>query len=354
MLSIRFMKIGIISDTHIGLARDSFRAEVIKNYRNAIQMLKDSDIIIHGGDIFDKNDVRVDVFSEFLEPISEMELRMFYILGNHDIMRTNLITDIDRFRSIKSVRDIFLGKLSDDGIRYYQEENVVIYGIDYDEYDAHSKIEMLNRKLDRSKINILVIHQDIKRNGFDGLDPDYLLRTGFDIIVDGHIHSREFIQNKLLIAGSTSITRFDRDDFARDKAVYIYDTETRTLKEIPIPNQTRGVSYYLDVVGEDISRIHQRIDDILNKHPNEFVKIDLKVDKPINISKYRDPRVKIDIRTVAVKDNNVIDNMEIVDIDKYMKSNWNYNYSYDEFLEIIQDPDSAVDKLILLKKDGKI
>ncbi|MCS7122442.1 MAG: metallophosphoesterase family protein [Candidatus Micrarchaeota archaeon] len=351
------MRIGILSDTHIGLNRPPFHREISRNYARAIQVLKDCDMIIHAGDVFDRNEVRLGMMYELMKPLVDNEIGMFYILGNHDIMRTNTKREIDEFRELREISRYLLGELSDDNnVRVFTDGNVNIIGIDYDHRNVMDRIQ---RALDFRKsgyINILVTHQDLlipetNMNPETALDPKYLVSLeGFDLIINGHIHRSQVMRDKttLLIPGSTAITRYQKDELQGPKYVYIYDTYTRTLENIQIPDQRLGEIVSLNARGKSVDEIYAEIERVLENLRGKIVIIDLVLDSPVNVSKYSKETdgIKINIKILKDPDQTQETGDEIVvDIDTEMRRDWKYVYSYEELIEIL-DREEGIDKLI--------
>lgn len=358
------MKIGILSDTHIGLARDAFRDEVKKNYKKAIETLKDCDIVIHAGDIFDRNIIDATMLTTLLEPIKTYDLRIFYILGNHDIMRSNLEPSIDKYTRLKGEQKWFISGQDNERIRIYQDEIVNIVGIDYDDRYPKERLELARTRLSKSKINILVIHQDLADilNDEYPVNSGYLLNLGFDLVIDGHIH-KYMVKTEngrtLLVPGATAITTFDKEDMSNQKYVHIFNTNSRELTPISIPDQTVGHYLEIDGVGKSQEEVHREIVDLTEKHKDEFIKIILKIDKPISLGNIIDnPKISVE-RQMINKDTGEIKELRLMNIDEEIKKGWNYVYSYEDLIRIIDDPEledveKKVEALINIKSNNNI
>ncbi len=348
------MKIGILSDTHIGLTRDSFKDEIKRNYKKAIEILKDCDLIIHAGDIFDRNVVDVNMLTTFLEPIRAYNLKLFYILGNHDIMRSNLEPALDKYSKLKGEQNQFLSKLDNERLRQYSNDIVNIVGIDYDDRLIKEKLELAKTRLDKSKYNILVIHQDLAdflQTEF-AISSNYLLNLGFQLVINGHIHKYS-IKRNLLIPGSTSITTFDKEDLTSIKYVHILDTNRQEIQSIPIPDQTSGYYFEMDEVGKTQEQIQEDISKLIDQYKNKFIKIVLKTDRPVSLGSIVDnPYISLE-RSIITKDAESLD-FKLIDIDVELKKDWKYDYSYEEFIKILdedlEDTQQRIELLINLKK----
>lgn len=362
------MKIGILSDTHLGLNRAPFQSEAKNNYAKAIEMLKDCDIIIHAGDIFDRNEVRVNMMYHFLKPLVDNNKRMFYILGNHDIMRTNTEPEIDVFSELRDVKKYLVGELDESNrIRRYRDGNVNIIGIDYEYSNPMDKIQKALEYKEKGLVNILVIHQDLLEENIETspettLDPKYLSSLeGFDLIINGHIHNSKLIKERnpcILVPGSTSITRYHKDDLKSTKYVYIYDTDIRSIEKILIPNQRIGEIVTLDARGKSADQIYIELEHITKQRDNKIMLIDLLLDSPLNVSKYSDETNGVKINVKIIKASEEIEKVQderLIDVDLEMKRDWKYIYTYEQLMDIL-DREQSIDELvdIVLKEEREI
>ncbi len=238
------MKIGIISDTHLGIPQSPFFLENLKNYLRALELLKKQnvDLIIHAGDIFDRQVPSFDIAHKILETVP-INIPMFYVQGNHDQMRT-----FENNPALNIVKEHYdLVGTYNNGIRIYDIEDVRIIGIDY---IKESLFEAQLKKASQYKTpnTLLIIHQYItpyfqpdeipcKEQGF----PIEKVRSyGFQYIVNGHLH-RPIKDGNTIVVGGTSYTRFESIHFIErewvEKKVWTWDNGFQDITLETTPTQ---------------------------------------------------------------------------------------------------------------------
>jgi DNA repair exonuclease SbcCD nuclease subunit len=120
-------------------------------------------------------------------------------------------------------------------------EKAILYGIgNMPEEHIEEEITNILKKhpIEKSAINLLVIHQSIKEFAAgQGLATETLASMPFDLVINGHIHQTIIKPNdKLVIPGSTVITQLKKEEIA-PKGYILYDTATRFSEFIPIKSR---------------------------------------------------------------------------------------------------------------------
>ena len=246
------MKIAVMSDLHLGMRQYGLheREEDFYNqYEKIIEMITEihPDIVIMGGDIFDKPRPApraLKVFSEGLAQLGQHNIDIINITGNHTMVKQEGFITADEF---------FSGIIGEHG-RYhlldfdsqYETDDVTVFGLSY-HYDSDldsfiEKVNHLNEKARTTKTkNILVVHQAFSEFcGFVGIDLSIhdIDIDGFDLIVCGHIHEHKVFQinDKTVFLQPGSIERSTiaeaRDEENQGKGFFIIDTDMINAKNI--------------------------------------------------------------------------------------------------------------------------
>jgi len=262
------MKIAIFSDLHLGFSPKGREADAFDNAKKAMALAlsENPDLIILPGDIFDesipKYETLLEAFdilslakhhkkSEIIlhrkkkdseEAISFLGIPVIAIHGTHeytgkDYKNVIHLLDASGFVTYLHGSQMFIEKGS---------EKVAIQGFGgVPEKKALDVLRLLCPKPIDSCCNLFVLHQSVKE--FLPFDDDMIatisisdLPAGFDLIVDGHLHWSNELNDKdigkhFLLPGSTVLTQMKHLESTKKKAVFFYDTKTKevSLKEIP-------------------------------------------------------------------------------------------------------------------------
>lgn len=227
------MKFIHLSDLHLGKRINEFsmledQKYILTKIINIIDEKKPEGVII-AGDVYDKSvpsAEAVDLFDDFLVRLSNRNLKVFVISGNHDSAERIAFGGRLMDKSGIYMSPVFNGTvepitLKDDFgdvniymlpfikpanvKRFYPENELVTYT------DA-VKTVIDNMKIDTSKRNILVTHQfvtgaarseseDISVGGADNVDASVF--EGFDYVALGHIHrSQKCVSDYIRYSGT--------------------------------------------------------------------------------------------------------------------------------------------------------
>jgi hypothetical protein len=145
------------------------------------------------------------------------------------------------------------------------------------EKKARDVLHLLNAKPVENASNIFILHQSIKE--FLPFDDEMIasisiadLPTGFDIIIDGHLHWSNELNDKetgkhFLLPGSTILTQMKHLESTKKKAVFFYDTQTKKVSSKEIPGQREF--FYKKLQFKDASL--QKLKDEITKTVNDFL-----------------------------------------------------------------------------------
>ncbi len=235
---------------HLGYAYNTeLENDSFENAQEAIEKALDSDIILVAGDIFDSRSPRhavwarsIPIFTQPLMMSSNVKLvsstkkfnqlservinslPVVAIYGNHDRKSKSEINVVE---SLEHAGLLIL--LDRDTLIFEKNgERVAIHGMSsVPERFAKSALDEWSPRPVEGCFNILMLHQSIDPYVFSPLEPPSLsiknLPKGFDLIIDGHIHSRisdNVDGTPFLIPGGTVITQMEKKEAELEKGIF--------------------------------------------------------------------------------------------------------------------------------------
>ena len=306
------MKIGILSDTHIGYPR--FYEDSINQAREAfVQACNNADLVLIAGDIFDTKTPKFEVLAKAMEILNygkqvnwskkgikgkNNEHPVVAIHGTHDRRSKEMINPVQLLEGAGLITNV-----SDRVVVFEKEENgkketVAIHGIGGTTEDTiRETIKTINPKPIEGAYNILMLHQTITDviPVAEGISLDEL-PSGFDLYLCGHIHKRVIMEKngkKLLIPGSTVITQLKKEE-QEPRAYVILDTENGEIKFIDI--KSRPFRYNeIEFVNKDPSEIIKEIRNTIESMLTEFNPIESVIEKD-EIEEQQIPIIRIVVK----------------------------------------------------------
>ena len=234
------MKIGIISDLHLGKRNygiieleNDFYTQYHKNIQELIKNKVNTVII--AGDIFDTpkpSALAISQFQEGIRQLNKNNINVLNIIGNHTMLQTPHYIPADELFTNE-----FDYQLLNENNKYIQDD-IAIVGLPYHNNnklpELKEKIHKLAKEIKNYRLKILVLHQEFQEYcGFAGakLSIHDIPVQEFDIIICGHIHERK----STLIDGTKtfyiqpgSIERLNSsealNEFYNGKGITIIDT----------------------------------------------------------------------------------------------------------------------------------
>ena len=281
------MKVAIVSDLHIGYER--FEADAYAQAKEALTAAKAAaDMIIIPGDIFDKRAPKPEVIAQAINIFRDLargswearvtnpgsgiaftDIPVLAVPGTHErtaagkenpltlLALAGLLIDISETMAIVSKGD----------------DSVAVFGLGgLSEERVKGKLAELAPKPAPGIFSIFMFHQSVyELLPFSDTFIHYEdLPSGFDLYIDGHIHSRVEAKvhgSPFLIPGSTVLTQLKEGEQER-KGFIIYDTKARTYEFVHI-NSREFVSKRLKFAdagkAEIIGACEREIDSIAGK-----------------------------------------------------------------------------------------
>jgi DNA repair exonuclease SbcCD nuclease subunit len=284
------MKISILSDFHFGYAYDSeLENDSFENVEEAIEKALDSDLILIGGDIFDvrtpktqtwanalriltkpllKENTGVKLISctKELKPVSKRTLNHLPVIalhGNHERRTKDELNTVHALENAGLLIHLHLNTIifEKDGIK------VAIHGMSsVPERYAKDVLYQWDPKPIEGCFNILFLHQNIDPYVYSPLEPPSLnlsnLPKGFDVIVDGHIHSHtleKINSTNFIIPGSTVVVQFQPSETGVEKGFVNIDIG-KELKIDFVPLEKNRKFFYEEVKLTGNSSVRDQIE----------------------------------------------------------------------------------------------
>ena len=260
------MRIAILSDFHLGYER--FRADAYSQAEEAMRKASEmSDMIIIPGDIFDSRIPKPDVIAEAITLFRNLSgkewkakvtgfvgdgrnysnVPVIAIPGTHERRAQDAADPVD----ILGLAGLLVDVSNATAVVELDGERVAVRGMGGIADDRFKEVvSEANPGPVSGAFNIFVFHESLyellpfnsKFMKFDELP------EGFDLYVNGHIHSRfeaDVHGKKLLIPGSTVITQLKPSDQGR-KGFFVFDTKSGKYEFIEI-NSRRFVISEVDL-----------------------------------------------------------------------------------------------------------
>jgi DNA repair exonuclease SbcCD nuclease subunit len=290
------MKIAILSDFHLGFSfgpeteRDSF-----ENAEEAISRASNSDLIIIAGDIFDSRSPKTQTWAEALKIFSQPLLRectgvklvsctkelkdvskkalnhlpIVAIHGNHERRSKGEVTPVEALENAGMLIHLHLQTVvfEKDGVK------VAIHGMSsVPERYAKDVLERWNPKPLEGCFNILLLHQSIDPYVYSPLEPPTLnlesLPKGFDLIVDGHVHTHALDKcngTPFCVVGSTTFTQLQKSEADSQKGFVMLEIKEKAKLDFVPLEKCRKFFYEEIEIGEHPrSQIEKKISDIIS------------------------------------------------------------------------------------------
>ncbi len=332
------MKIAIISDMHIGYER--FSHDAIRQATAAMKLAnKIADAVILPGDIFDKRAPKPDVIAQAINLFRDAAAMKWNakVVGFNG--STKSFTDVpvvaisgthertaagkDNALNLMGLAGLLVDTSEATTIIEKDGERVAIFGFGgISEERVREQLKLLDPKPMEGMFSIFMFHQSVYEilpfsDEFIYYDE---LPKGFDLYVDGHIHSRveHTVHGKpFLIPGSTVLTQL-KDGEQGAKGFYLFDTIKKSYEFVEIESRPFLVSELVFKGGspkEIKDRCEKEIENALTGRIDPILRIKLvgtiaggfgSADMPLQmlINKYSD-RVVLDFDSSKLVDTQV-------------------------------------------------
>lgn len=269
------MKIVLITDTHWGVRGDNnifldnsklFLDNIFFPYLDSNNIKT----VIHGGDIVDRRkyiniNTAKRLREDFLTPLSERDLDVHIIAGNHDTYFKNT-------NDVNAIQEIIKGsypkfKIYDKFAESFDFGGTSILLIPW--ICADNREQILN-EIKSTKSQIAIGHLEIQ--GFEmykgsivSHGDDRSIFDKFDMVFSGHFHHRS-TDGHIFYLGSHG--EFTWSDYNDPRGFHVFDTETREIEFIENPYKIFKKVWYND---SDEDFLQNKID--YSQFKNSIVKV---------------------------------------------------------------------------------
>ncbi|MEM5821095.1 MAG: DNA repair exonuclease [Candidatus Aenigmatarchaeota archaeon] len=387
------MKIGFISDLHLGFGkeREIYEDTFLIAEKILSELANKCEIIFIVGDLFDEKNPdnetilrAIKIFKNLRKKDEKIKFRIndqefeenipiiFAIHGNHDRRLKDEISSYRIFEELGFFHYIPYGKI------IFEREKICIQALSNvpEKYAKKILYERLNPKPVENFFNILVLHQNIFPYVYSVTESSLKINDlpkNFDLIVNGHIHLRnvERIDNKttLLILGSPIITQLREEEINEKRGYNIVEIfEDRNFKiyfeQIELPRKY----YILDFSSENltINRIEEKLREIIVKEKNKpVIKIRIFGEKEVEDRVIKNVLEKFEEKAIIRFENltrgeKTIKSLEILEkikerksvdeiitstiLEKLKEKNFSNSFNFLDLIELFEDGD--VDTLV--------
>lgn len=235
------MKILFTADIHIKLGQKNVPIEWAKNrFRMFIEQLQEmqsqADLVIVGGDVFDRLPTmdEVELYFEFVESFKKPTI---IYSGNHEMLKkdstflTNLKRSTNRLNPLVTMVDDYHSDLMGGGIDIVPYNKLKDFQDNYSTLDFHGRVLCTH------------VRGEIPPHVKPEINLDLLSR--WDIVLAGDLHSYDNSQRNILYPGSPYTTSFHRHSVDTGAILLDYDTLDHVWLKFKLPQlirKTVGVS----------------------------------------------------------------------------------------------------------------
>jgi DNA repair protein SbcD/Mre11 len=207
-LGIRFIH---TADIHMGMKFDSAsfggqlssmrRREIKETFYRIVDRAQEMsvELLLIAGDLFENEYITTSEVKEIRAAFEKLtDTKVVIISGNHDPIVTGSKYDLVGFG-----KNVFIIKDAYKRLEF-ADINTDIYATGWTKQYYEEAVTEGHTIIDRSRINILLIHGDayIKKSKYMPFSADILSGKGFEYIALGHIHKQDFIKRNMAYPGS--------------------------------------------------------------------------------------------------------------------------------------------------------
>ncbi len=304
------MKIGIIGDIHFSEYSSILRSRgekfstrlenCIDSINYAEDLTKTCDLIVYMGDFFDKSSLNASELTA-LSNIKWNNVVHMFLVGNHEMGINNLLlSSAHVFNVIKGslVIDKPVSRICEDTelcfLPYVLEENRENSIFTY--FDSSKAIKRII--FSHNDISGIQLGQFISKAGFEIND----IENNCDLFINGHLHNRSKITDKIINVGNLTGQNFSEDGFKYDHIVSILDTQTLNIE---IYENPYAINFYKLETIDDINKINKKAAITVRVKEEEVSKAKKLIENNKNIIASRvivdfNSKEKKDIKTLSV------------------------------------------------------
>ncbi|MEM0359955.1 MAG: DNA repair exonuclease [Candidatus Diapherotrites archaeon] len=262
------MKLVFLSDFHLGFSQPEREEEAFENAMSAMKtaLMEKPDLIVFTGDLFHEKIPSHETLLEAFKILSLPRLQKFgaatieketsegriaidcpgipviAIHGTHEQREKNSTNALELLEGAGFIVYLHAEKACFERHR----EKIVFHGLGgVPELKARDALKQWNPLPEPGALNVLLLHQSFKE--FLPFEDEMIatlslsdLPKGFDLIVNGHLHWSNELQDNgihLLMPGSTIITQMKNLESKKKKGFFVFETKGLKAKFVEIPGQ---------------------------------------------------------------------------------------------------------------------
>ncbi|AMM44934.1 putative exonuclease [Bacillus phage SP-15] len=246
------MLIGYYTDPHWTMASSILKAtsgklgprleSMIESYRWMYDRLgKDVDAIVDGGDLTDNAFLRAEEISAMSTALSfNKGIPEYHLLGNHE-----KLTESSEYHSLSMLGLLPHIKIIDKPQR--MDINPDVSFLPYSHNPDLSTIRELSGKVLFSHVTVLGSLLTSVFRASHGVDAQFL-DDCFDLVLNGHIHSSQWVSKKVLNFGVMTGVSFGDNYQLHYPSIGILDTDTMKVEVIENPHAIRFKKFECDTI----------------------------------------------------------------------------------------------------------
>ncbi|MGI6349587.1 MAG: DNA repair exonuclease [Eubacteriaceae bacterium] len=229
------------------------RAEMFKTFEDIVRLamaVKDNFLLI-SGDLFEEKYCTAHDLKRVFDTLAEAKtLEVVIIAGNHDLFSNTYKQFVNQYPNIHIFSSEKIEKKS------FDQWNLDIYGMSWDKSAYFAEPDFSKVSLDKSRINILMLHADIATTStYLPINIKMISEMGFDYIALGHIHKNGQVAERAYYAGCPEALDFKETG---ERGIYrvALDKETCQVEFVKTANREFVVSQinlnpdmgYIDII----------------------------------------------------------------------------------------------------------
>lgn len=222
---------------------------LIESYRWMYDLFgTDVDAIVNGGDLTDNPYLKSEEITAISKAFSMSKgVPEYHLLGNHEKQ-----SESSAFHSLSMIDLLPNFKVIDKPQR--MDINRDVSFLPYTHKPKLSTIRELEGKVLFSHVTVLGSYLTSIYKATSGIDTDYL-DDCFDLVINGHIHSSQWVSKRVLNLGVMAGVSFNDSYKLHYPSVAILDTDTLELKIIENPHAIRFIKIETDTIAGLTTRL---------------------------------------------------------------------------------------------------
>ncbi len=212
------------------------RAEMFKTFEDIVRLamaVKDNFLLI-SGDLFEEKYCTAHDLKRVFDTLAEAKtLEVVIIAGNHDLFSNTYKQFVNQYPNIHIFSSEKIEKKS------FDQWNLDIYGMSWDKSAYFAEPDFSKVSLDKSRINILMLHADIATTStYLPINIKMISEMGFDYIALGHIHKNGQVAERAYYAGCPEALDFKETG---ERGIYRVALDKETCQVEFVKTANRGV-----------------------------------------------------------------------------------------------------------------